>query len=230
MRKLDIATCVHEDFVSAVMDIDYSPTGREFVAGSYGTICTTDQQAPFANACKGNPQRVWTRSCYHVACVMSAPYGPGSRGWGGGTAAAHGAGKNSRRVSHPSRYESGRGLAALKRVLLVRGLVKNSLVDLLFAAADRTVRIFGHQAGHSREVYHTKRMQRVFCVKYSGDAEYVLSGSDDMNVRIWKAHAAKQQGTLLPREKRKHAYKKALVDRYRHVPGTLSYPAETVPR
>jgi len=35
MRKLDIATCVHEDFVSAVMDVDYSPTGREFVAGSY---------------------------------------------------------------------------------------------------------------------------------------------------------------------------------------------------
>jgi hypothetical protein len=28
-------------------------------------------------------------------------------------------------------------------------------------------------------------------------------------------------------QKRKHAYNKALVDRYRHVPGTLSYPAET---
>jgi WD repeat and SOF domain-containing protein 1 len=26
---------VHKDFVSAVMDVDYSPTGREFVAGSY---------------------------------------------------------------------------------------------------------------------------------------------------------------------------------------------------
>jgi hypothetical protein len=35
MRKLTIATCVHKDFVSAVLDIDYSPTGREFVAGSY---------------------------------------------------------------------------------------------------------------------------------------------------------------------------------------------------
>jgi WD40 repeat protein len=28
-------TCVLQDFVSAVMDVDYSPTGREFVAGSY---------------------------------------------------------------------------------------------------------------------------------------------------------------------------------------------------
>lgn len=75
-----------QDFVSAVMDVDYSPTGREFVAGSY----------------------------------------------------------------------------------------------------DRSVRIFSHTAGHSREVYTTKRMQRVFAVRFSGDATYVFSGSDDMNVRVWK--------------------------------------------
>ncbi len=75
-----------QDFVSAVMDVDYSPTGREFVAGGY----------------------------------------------------------------------------------------------------DRSVRIFSHTGGHSREVYTAKRMQRVFCVKFSGDATYVFSGSDDMNVRVWK--------------------------------------------
>ncbi|KAG1363408.1 DDB1- and CUL4-associated factor 13 [Cocos nucifera] len=34
-RKLDEAKVVHRDHVSAVMDIDYSPTGREFVTGSY---------------------------------------------------------------------------------------------------------------------------------------------------------------------------------------------------
>ena len=39
---------------------------------------------------------------------------------------------------------------------------------------DRSVRIFGHAAGHSRDVYHTKRMQRVFCVRFSGDASYVF--------------------------------------------------------
>ena len=49
------------------------------------------------------------------------------------------------------------------------------------------MRIFAYNGGHSREVYHTKRMQRVFAVRYSGDASYVFSGSDDMNVRIWKA-------------------------------------------
>ena len=55
---------------------------------------------------------------------------------------------------------------------------------------DRTVRIFPYNSGHSIEVYHTKRMQRVFCVKYSGDSTYVFSGSDDMNLRIWKSKAS----------------------------------------
>lgn len=31
----DPIVCTLQDFVSAVMDVDYSPTGREFVAGSY---------------------------------------------------------------------------------------------------------------------------------------------------------------------------------------------------
>ncbi|KAK9689843.1 hypothetical protein RND81_09G085400 [Saponaria officinalis] len=75
-RKMREAKCVHRDHVSAVMDIDYSPTGREFVTGSY----------------------------------------------------------------------------------------------------DRTIRIFPYNGGHSREIYHTKGMQRVFCVKFSGDASYVISG------------------------------------------------------
>ena len=32
-------------------------------------------------------------------------------------------------------------------------------------------------------------MQRVFAVRFSGDASYVFSGSDDMNVRMWKVGA-----------------------------------------
>ncbi|KDO35683.1 hypothetical protein SPRG_18842 [Saprolegnia parasitica CBS 223.65] len=35
MRNLDRALMVHKDHVSAVMDVSYSPTGREFVSGSY---------------------------------------------------------------------------------------------------------------------------------------------------------------------------------------------------
>jgi WD repeat and SOF domain-containing protein 1 len=118
MRKLTIATCVHKDFVSAVLDVDYSPTGREFVAGSY----------------------------------------------------------------------------------------------------DRTLRIFDYNGGHSRDVYHLKRMQRVFCTRFSMDGTYVLSGSDDMNVRVWKAEAGSQLGMLLPREKRKKQYRDALKNRFKHMP------------
>lgn len=39
---------------------------------------------------------------------------------------------------------------------------------------DRTVRVFPHRSGRSREVYHTKRMQRVFCVNFSADARCVV--------------------------------------------------------
>ncbi|CAI5470744.1 unnamed protein product [Closterium sp. Yama58-4] len=118
MRKLSTASFVHKDHVSAVMDIDYSPTGREFVTGSY----------------------------------------------------------------------------------------------------DRTVRIFPYDAIKSREVYHTKRMQRVFCVRFSGDGSYVLSGSDDANIRLWKAQASQQLGIQVKREKRKAEYNAALVERHQHLP------------
>ncbi|XP_047307631.1 DDB1- and CUL4-associated factor 13 [Impatiens glandulifera] len=117
-RKLNEAKCVHKDHVSAVMDIDYSPTGREFITGSY----------------------------------------------------------------------------------------------------DRTIRLFNYNAGHSKEVYHTKRMQRVFCVKFTCDGSYVLSGSDDTNIRLWKAKASEQLGVLLPRERRKHEYMEAVKSRYKHLP------------
>lgn len=117
-RKLTEARCVHQDHVSAVMDIDYSPTGREFVTGSY----------------------------------------------------------------------------------------------------DRTVRIFPYNGGHSREIYHTKRMQRVFSVKFSCDASYIISGSDDTNLRLWKAKASEQLGVLLPRERKKHEYLESVKNRYKHLP------------
>ncbi|KAI3887728.1 hypothetical protein MKX03_018575 [Papaver bracteatum] len=117
-RKLEEAKNVHKDHVSAVMDIDYSPTGREFVTGSY----------------------------------------------------------------------------------------------------DRTIRIFPYNGGHSREIYHTKRMQRVFCVKFTCDATYVVSGSDDTNLRLWKAKASEQLGVIVPRERKKHEYNEALKKRYGNLP------------
>lgn len=39
-------------------------------------------------------------------------------------------------------------------------------------------------------------MNRVFAVNYSSDATYVLSGSDDTNIRLWKAKASEQLGVV----------------------------------
>lgn len=35
MRKLETAKLIHKDHISAVVDIDYAPTGQEFVTASY---------------------------------------------------------------------------------------------------------------------------------------------------------------------------------------------------
>ena len=118
MRRLDSPLNVHMDHTMAVLDVDYSPTGTEFVSGSY----------------------------------------------------------------------------------------------------DKTLRIFKHNSGRSREVYHTKRMQRIFCVQWSSDATYILSGSDETNIRLWKSEASKKIGKLRPREKIALNYAAKLRHRYRFHP------------
>ncbi|KAJ3069746.1 DDB1- and CUL4-associated factor 13, partial [Rhizoclosmatium hyalinum] len=118
MRKLNKAINVHKDHVSAVLDVDYSPTGQQLVSGSY----------------------------------------------------------------------------------------------------DKTLRIFNAREGHSRDVYHTKRMQRLFCVQFTMDDKYVISGSDDGNMRLWKADASEKMGTLAPRQQNALEYNKALKERYKHMP------------
>uniref|UniRef100_A0A0D9WRR7 Sof1-like protein domain-containing protein n=1 Tax=Leersia perrieri TaxID=77586 RepID=A0A0D9WRR7_9ORYZ len=80
------------------------------------------------------------------------------------------------------------------------------------------VRLFQYNGDHSREIYHTKRMQRVFCVKYTYDGTYLVSGSDDTNLRLWKSKASEQLGVLLPRERRKQEYLDAVKERYKHLP------------
>ncbi len=118
MRHLNHALSIHKDHVAAVMSLDFSPTGQEFVTGSY----------------------------------------------------------------------------------------------------DKTLRVFPVNEGHSREVYHAKRMQRIYSVKFSGDAKYVLSGSDDTNIRLWKARAAESLRALLPREQAAMNYRNKLKEKFKHAP------------
>jgi WD repeat and SOF domain-containing protein 1 len=68
--------------------------------------------------------------------------------------------------------------------------------EIVTGSYDKTLRIFGARDGRSREVYHTKRMQKLFCVKFSMDSKFVLSGSDDGNVRLWKANASEKLGSV----------------------------------
>ena len=90
--------------------------------------------------------------------------------------------------------------------------------ELVTASYDRTVRLWERANGHSRDIYHTKRMQRVFAAKFTPDANYVLSGSDDGNVRLWRAHASQRAGVQSERQKQQLQYDAALVERYQHMP------------
>ena len=57
-------------------------------------------------------------------------------------------------------------------------------------------------------------MQRILSCKFSGDGRFVLSGSEDTNIRIWKAVANEKLGVVDGREKRARNYRKSLLDRY----------------
>ncbi|XP_058810747.1 DDB1- and CUL4-associated factor 13 [Phymastichus coffea] len=113
-RQLKTPVNVHMDHTEAVIDVDYSPTGKEFVAGSY----------------------------------------------------------------------------------------------------DKTIRLFEVNKGHSKEIYHTKRMQRLTCVAWSLDNKYIISGSDEMNIRVWKARASEKLGVLKPRERAALNYSEALKEKF----------------
>ncbi|KAI8086160.1 WD40-repeat-containing domain protein [Halteromyces radiatus] len=89
--------------------------------------------------------------------------------------------------------------------------------EIVTGSYDRSVRIFDVQRGHSRDMYHTKRMQRVFCVQFSMDSKYVLSGSDDGNIRLWKAHASEKLGIKDRREQISLEYAQKLKDRFGHL-------------
>ncbi len=133
LRKLDTARNVHKDHVLAVMDVDFAPTGREFVSASY----------------------------------------------------------------------------------------------------DETIRVWKANQGRSRDVYHTRRMGKVFSTLYSMDSKYLMSGSADANLRVWKAHASERMGLPGRRERDAIKYRTKLTEKYgemeevkkilgnRHVPGMV---------
>lgn len=90
--------------------------------------------------------------------------------------------------------------------------------ELVSASYDRSVRLWKRNEGHSRDIYHTKRMQRVFSCRWTPDNAYILSGSDDGNIRLWRSNASARSGVKSARQRQKLEYDAALRERYKHMP------------
>lgn len=90
--------------------------------------------------------------------------------------------------------------------------------ELVTGSYDKTIRIFRPREGHSRDIYHTKRMQRVFCVRFSSDSRYIMSSSDDTNIRLWRSNASERAGVKSNRQRNKLNYDNALKERFKHMP------------
>lgn len=90
--------------------------------------------------------------------------------------------------------------------------------EIVTGSYDRTIRLFKTREGHSRDIYHTSRMQRVFSVAYTMDEKYVLSGSDDGNVRLWRAKASERSGVKSAKQRAQLEYADSLKKRWGHAP------------
>lgn len=90
--------------------------------------------------------------------------------------------------------------------------------ELVSASYDRSIRLWDRDKGHSKDIYHTKRMQRVFSALFTPDNKYILSGSDDGNIRLWRSHASSRAGIKSFRQRQKLEYEAKLVERYSHMP------------
>jgi len=86
--------------------------------------------------------------------------------------------------------------------------------EVVSGSYDKTVRIWATDSGRSREVYHTKRMQRLTTVAWSLDNKYVVSGSDEMCLRLWKARASEKLGMMRDRERVALQYNEKLKEKY----------------
>jgi hypothetical protein len=62
----------------------------------------------------------------------------------------------------------------------------------------------------------TQFYHRVSSTIYSADARFVMTGSDDGNVRIWKARAAEKMGVITARERAAIEYRDSLRERWKH--------------
>lgn len=91
--------------------------------------------------------------------------------------------------------------------------------EFVTAGYDQTIRIFNVDDTNylSRDTYHTKRMRRVHSCKFSEDGMYILSGSDDHGIRVWKSNSTAPIRNTRKSEERRMQYNDALIDRYKNI-------------
>lgn len=89
--------------------------------------------------------------------------------------------------------------------------------EIVSGSFDKTIRIFDIQERKSKDTYYNRRMQNVFGVKYSHDSQFIVSGSDDGSIRLWKSCASRKLGPLSRREKDALEYSDALKEKYKDV-------------
>jgi len=115
-----------------------------------------------------------------------------------------------RRLMNPTQIYKGHVAAVMSCDWAPTGL------EFVSGGWDRTVRIWKEGQGTNPEVYHTKRMQRVSSSLFSGDARFVMTGSDDGNVRVWKAKASEKLGIITARERAAIEYRETLKERWKY--------------
>ncbi|KAI3381010.1 hypothetical protein SNEBB_005002 [Seison nebaliae] len=91
-------------------------------------------------------------------------------------------------------------------------------MEIASASYDKTIRIFENDKGRSRDIYHGKRMQRIKCLKWTNDCRYLISGSDDMNLRIWKSQASTDYSIQNYRQRNMMNYNNELKSTYGNHP------------
>ena len=86
---------------------------------------------------------------------------------------------------------------------------------------DNTIRVWGLDQTTkttSTEVFHTKRMAKVTAVRWSLCNTFIYSGSEDANVRVWKADSSKPLRALRGPEQGQFDYMRSLAERHAHTP------------
>jgi WD repeat and SOF domain-containing protein 1 len=71
-----------------------------------------------------------------------------------------------------------------------------------------------HWPQSCRDWLSSSLARRVFATAYTLDSRFVLSGSDDANLRIWKAHASEKLGVVDKREQVRKEYRDGLREKW----------------